>query len=137
MACFGWNTHPSAQGSSALTPLSLQDSPLDLFRGVSSCEGPGGQTWKNTCKARVRLHISPWLLASTMRYAWLRHNLPSPLPALLYYSKTWLVEEGFGIPWIQGNTQAVCGHPASLKMGGNTSDFSKLSCHIRLQTTSQ
>ena len=65
MACFGWNTHPSTQGSSTLTPLSPQDSPLDPFRGVSSCEGPGGQTWKNTCKARVRLCVSPRLLART------------------------------------------------------------------------
>lgn len=80
MACFGWNTHPSAQGSSTLTPLSPQDSPLDPFRGVSSCEGPGGQTWKNTCKARVRLRISPRLLARTMRHAWLRHPPRSATP---------------------------------------------------------
>lgn len=81
MACFGWNTHPSAQGSSTLTPLSPQDSPLDPFRGVSSCEGPGGQTWKNTCKARVKVHVSPRLLARTTPYAWLKHPPPPPCSA--------------------------------------------------------
>lgn len=80
MACFGWNTHPFAQGSSTLTPLSPQDSPRDPFRGVSSCEGPGGQTWKNTCKARVRLRISPRLLARTTQHAWLRHPPCSATP---------------------------------------------------------
>lgn len=131
MACFGWNTHPSAQGSSTLTPLSPQDSPLDPFRGVSSCEGPGGQTWKNTCKARARLRVSPRPPAHATQQAGLRH-----LP-LLCCSKTQLVEEGFGIPGIHGSTQGVSGHLGALQMGGNTADFSTFICKIRLQTTSQ
>lgn len=130
MACFGWNTHPSAQGSSTLTPLSPQDSPLDPLRGVSSCEGPGGQTWKNTCKARARLRVNP-RPPERDAHAGLRH-LPS-----LCCSKTQLVEEGLGIPGTQGSTQGVCGHPGALQMGGCTADFSTLICKIRLQTTSQ
>lgn len=50
MACFGWNTHPSFHGLlSAWKPFSLQESPLCSLRGASSCAGPGGQTWRNTC----------------------------------------------------------------------------------------
>lgn len=128
MACFGWNTHPSAQGSSTLTPLSPQDSPLDPFRGVSSCEGPGGQTWKNTCKARVKVHISPRLLAHTTPYAWLRHP---PLALLLQTTA-----HGGGI-WHSLDTRE---HSRCLwapgQMGGNTRDFSTPICNIRLQTTS-
>lgn len=121
MACFGWNTHPSAQGSSTLTPLSLQDSPLDPFRGVSSCEGPGGQTWKNTCKARARLRVSPRPPAHATRHARLRH-----LP-LLCCSKTRLLEEGLGIPGTHGllkvsvGTQELCRWVVTLQTSQHSS----------------
>lgn len=128
MACFGWNTHPSAQGSSTLTPLSPQDSPLDPFRGVSSCEGPGGQTWKNTCKARVRLSMA----AGT-------HDVicMAEAPPWLCSSTAWLVEEEFGIPWIHGSTRGVCGNLGDLQLSGKTKDYSTPICNPRLPTTSQ
>lgn len=82
MACFGWNTHPSAQGSSTLTPLSPQDSPHDPLRGVSSCEGPGGRTWKNTCKGRERRCVR-WGLGTLMAH-FLRLR-PPPLCSVAPY----------------------------------------------------
>lgn len=131
MACFGWNTHPSAQGSSTLTPLSPQDSPLDPFRGVSSCEGPGGQTWKNTCKARARLRVSPWPPARACNT---RGSGTSPRSAAPKHS-CW--RRDLACLGYTGLLKVSVGNPGALQMGGNTAEFSTSICKIRLQTTSR
>lgn len=133
MACFGWNTHPSAQGSSTLTPLSPQDSPLDPLRGVSSCEGPGGQTWKNTCKARARLRVSPRPPERDTRRA--RGAEAPPLALLLPNAAAG------GGTWHSRDTRecsrCLWAARSSADGGGSAADFSTLICKIRLRTTSQ
>lgn len=51
MASAGTRTllpRPSQPGSL----FSSQESPLRPFRGASSCAGPGGRTWRNTCREK-------------------------------------------------------------------------------------
>lgn len=158
MACFGWNTHPSAQGSSTLTPLSPQDSPLDLFRGVSSCEGPGGQTWKNTCKERIGMLAGGCTpVFSDPHIMWVPHPWRYSKrgwrgPWAMWPSGWQLCpQKGVGTRWsymslpiqptlwfcdprAHGSTHSVPRHPDTLQVPtGNTRDFSTLMCPIGLQ----
>lgn len=131
MACFGWNTHPSAQGSSTLTPLSPQDSPRDPLRGVSSCEGPGGLTWKNTCKGRKRRCVR-WGLGTLMA-----HFVRLRPPPCALWLHTVAGGGGMGQSRRHQRAQGVSRHLGALQVGGSTGDFTTLICTIELQTISR